>query len=166
MIFLGETIICLVASLQDRADETPNLIAMMFGFIMIGAIWWIYYGTFYLLGGARYMLRGITLLYTHLIFAMGLVMLANLIGLTMRDEIGLESFRMLTLSWVIFFCIGKQVSYFKAFPPRRINNVVFTLTCIFIAACSTYLPNPTLALIGVTFAMLTYVFLARLSSRS
>lgn len=159
MILLGETIISLVASLQGRSYESENVIAMMSGFIMIGAIWWIYYGTFYLLEGAKNVRRGITLLYTHLIFSMGLVILASLIGLTMRDEIDLESFRMLTFIGVTFFYVGKQVSYFKALPPHRINNVLFTLICISIAMCSTYLPTPTLALIGVTFAMLVYVLM-------
>ncbi|WP_193164289.1 low temperature requirement protein A [Microbulbifer hainanensis] len=159
MILLGETIISLVASLQDRASESQNIIAMVFGFILIGAIWWIYYGTFYLLESAKDIRRGITLLYTHVIFAMGLVILASLIGLTMRDEIDLESFRMLALFGVTFFYVGKQISYFKALPPHRINNIVLTLLCVFITACSSYLPNPTLALIGVTFAMLTYVCL-------
>lgn len=156
MILLGESIISLVGSLQSDKGDDPNLIAMMSGFIMIGAIWWIYYGTFFLLEGAKRVQRGITLLYTHLIFSMGLVILANLIGLTMTDSIDSSSFRMLTFFGLIFFYIGKQVTYLRAYPVYRTAAVVISLISITVAGVATMLPTPTFALVGVTTAMLVY----------
>lgn len=157
MILLGESIITLVENLQKFEGQIPNMPAMMAGFVMIGAIWWIYYGTFYLLEGARNIRTGITLMYTHLIFALGLVILANLIGLTMTNNIDMESFRMLAITGLIFFYIGKQVVYFKAFPVYRVTAIVISLISIIVAGLSTYLHSPTLALIGVTLGLLVYV---------
>ena len=159
MILLGESIISIVANIQIISGKNTNFTAMTTGFIMIGAIWWIYYGTFYLLEGAKRITNGIVLLYSHLIFSIGLVILASLIGLTISNSINSTGFKILAIVGMSLFYLGKQISYFMAYPVYRVNNVVNSLVCVTITVVSTYLPNPTFSLVGVTVGMLTYVYL-------
>ena len=54
IIMLGESVISISAALADIAWNQSNVIAAVSGFVMVSAIWWIYYDSFYLLERRRF----------------------------------------------------------------------------------------------------------------
>lgn len=159
IIILGESVIRMVASLvHTEISDTYAIVAAMTGFAMVWAIWWIYFDSFGNLERAKRITDGNVLIYTHLVLCMGLLILANLIGHSIKRDLDQETFRLLAITGMCGFYFGKQVIYFVCFPPFRKMILVNTAVCITITMISTTLPRIEYSLIGMTLGMLFYVY--------
>lgn len=158
IILLGESVISLITSLKNIEWNHLNITAALSGFIMIGSIWWIFYDRFHDVERIKNMQHGYTLLYSNILFASGLIILANLIRHTILNDLNMHDFQILTLLGVTSFFIGKQTNYYRFFPPMRPYILINSVACISITIASTFLPRPEYALVGMTLSMLFYVF--------
>ena len=158
IILLGESVISLVASLQGIVWNLANMSAAATGFLMIGAIWWIYFDSFDILERTRRLHHGFILLYSNVLFSMGLAILANLIRHAIVGEIAMADFRLLAISGLTLFYLGKQITYFHVLPIYRPNILINSTVCLAITIASTFLPRPELALIGMTVGLFFYVY--------
>jgi hypothetical protein len=104
------------------------------------------------------MTQGFGLIYSHFFLAMGLVILASLIGHVILDDLAQKDIRILAISGMCFFYIGKQTAYYMWLPPYRFNLLLNTLVCISITIASTFLPEPAYVLIGITVGMAFYTY--------
>lgn len=158
IILLGESVISLVNALQGEEWDVFNAVAAIAGFIMTGAIWWVYFDSFNRLERAKHTLTGMPILYAHLIVCMGLIMLANVIRHAILQDLDKPYFGVLATTGMVLFYIGKQIPYYILFPVYRFNLVVNTIVCIAITVVSTFLPRTEYTLVGITIGMLFYVF--------
>ncbi|MEO1128819.1 MAG: low temperature requirement protein A [Planctomycetota bacterium] len=158
IILLGESVISMVAGLRGIEWTASNLTAAITGFIMIVSIWWIYFDSFNTLEHAKRITHGYALLYSHVLFCLGLGALASLIGHVVLDDVGASDYRLLAIGGLTLFYFGKQIAYWHAFPPFRPNLVINSVVCIGITVGSSFLPSPVHALIGMTAGLLFYVF--------
>ncbi|NES23140.1 MAG: low temperature requirement protein A [Symploca sp. SIO3E6] len=158
IILLGESVISLVGGLSDIAWEQFDIVAAITGFLMIGAIWWIYFDGFPLLERAKGIKYGFPLLYSHVLFLLGMGILSSLIRHTILNDIAIRDFRWLAIAGMTLFYLGKQISYYLAFPTARTIIIINTVVCISVTVFSTFLPRPEYMLIGITLGMLFYVY--------
>lgn len=156
IILLGESVISMVAGLRGTDWDALGLATAMTGFLMLCAIWWIYFDSFEFLERAKRDRHGLLLLYTHAFFLLGLGVLASVIGRAIRSDLEMADFRILVVSGMALFYLGKQINYFYLFPPWRPNILVNSTVCIGITIAATYLPRPEYALMGATLGMLVY----------
>ena len=157
IILLGESIISLTGTLRNVNWDILSIVAAVTGFIMIGLIWWIYYDSFHVVERIKSMTNGFPLLYSHLFLAIGFVILANVIRHAILNDLNMNEFRILAITGMSFFYIGKQTVYVVFLPPFRKIMTINTLVCIFITIASTFLPKIEYALVGITLGMLYYV---------
>jgi hypothetical protein len=71
-------VISISAALAHIAWNQSNVMAAVSGFVMVSAIWWIYYDSFHLLED-RKLTTGHSILYSHFFLFVGLAILAALI---------------------------------------------------------------------------------------
>ncbi|NES01002.1 MAG: low temperature requirement protein A, partial [Symploca sp. SIO1B1] len=119
IILLGESVISLVGGLSDLQWDQFDLVAAITGFLMIGAIWWIYFDGFPLLEKAKGIKYGFPLLYSHVLLLLGMGILSSLIQHTILNDIAIKDFRWLAIAGMTLFYLGKQISYYLAFPIAR-----------------------------------------------
>lgn len=158
IILLGESIISLTGTLRNVNWDILSIVAAVTGFIMIGLIWWIYYDSFHVNERIKSMTNGFPMLYSHLFLAMGFVILANVIRHAILNDLNMNEFRILAITGMSFFYIGKQTVYIVFIPPFRKRMTINTLVCIFITIASTFLPKMEYTLVGITIGMLFYTF--------
>ena len=158
IILLGESVISLVGGLSGLTWNQFDLVAALTGFLMIGAIWWIYFDGFPLLERAKNIRYGFPLVYSHVLFLLGLGILSSLIRHAISNDLSMGEFRGLAIAGMTLFYLGKQISYYLAFPTARQIIVINTIVCIGITAFSTFLPRPEYTLIGITLGLFFYVY--------
>ena len=158
IILLGESVISLVSGLSGLNWNQYDVFAALTGFLMIGAIWWIYFDGFNKLEKAKYIQHGFALLYSNVLFLLGLGILSSLIRHAILNDLAMRDFRILAILGMSLFYLGKQISYFLAFPVYRVNISINTIVCIGVTALSTFLPRPEYALMGMTLGMFFYVY--------
>jgi len=146
-----------LSSLTPLCDKF-DLVAAITGFLMIGAIWWIYFDGFPLLEKAKGIKYGFPLLYSHVLLLLGMGILSSLIQHTILNDIAIKDFRWLAIAGMTLFYLGKQISYYLAFPIARTIIIINTVVCISVTVFSTFLPRPEYMLIGITLGMLFYVY--------
>ena len=158
IILLGESVISLVGGLSNQEWTQLSIVAALTGFLMIGAIWWIYFDGFPLLEQAKRIRYGFPLLYSHVLFLLGMGILSSLIRHAIANDLSVADFRWLAIAGMTLFYLGKQISYYLAFPPIRSILVINTIVCISVTVVSTFLSRPEYTLIGITVGMLFYVY--------
>ncbi|MEM6454358.1 MAG: low temperature requirement protein A [Acidobacteriota bacterium] len=158
IILLGESVISLVAALQDISWSADSILAAAVGFVMIGAIWWIYFDSFHVLERTKRLAHGDVLLYSNVLFLMGMSVLANLIRHAIVGEIAMADFRLLAIAGLVLFYLGKQITYYYTLPIYRPNILINSTVCVAITVASTFLPRPSYALIGMTAGLFFYVY--------
>ncbi|MEM9290472.1 MAG: low temperature requirement protein A [Acidobacteriota bacterium] len=158
IILLGESVISLVGGLKDVTWDPLNITAATAGFLMVGAIWWIYFDSFDILERTKRLEHGFVLLYSNVLFCMGLAMLANLILHAILDEIAMADFRILAIAGLTLFYLGKQITYYYVLPIYRPNILINSTVCLAITVASTFLSRPEYALVGMTFGLFFYVY--------
>lgn len=159
IIMLGESVISISAALADIAWNRSNVIAAVSGFVMVSAIWWIYYDSFHLLEKRR-LTTGHSILYSHLFLLVGLAILASLIRHAILGGLAPGDFRVLAAIGTVLFFLGKQYGYYMEVPelrPYLLSNTaaVFGLTAVVLV-----LPLGLVGmLVGMTATMICYVLL-------
>ena len=158
IIMLGESVINLVSALREHTWDAWSLSAAVTGFVMLGSLWWIYFDTYDRLGHTKRLRNGLVVLYSHCLFILGLGILASMIAHAVRNDIVMVDYRILAISGMTLFYLGKQIQYYVAFPPFRRNILINTIVCIGITTASAFAPRPELALMGASAGLLFYVF--------
>jgi low temperature requirement protein LtrA len=159
IIMLGESVISMSAALTDIAWNHSNVIAALSGFVMVSAIWWIYYDSFHLLEHRRFT-TGHSILYSHFFLFVGLVILASLIRHAILDDLDPGDFRRFAAAGFVLFFLGKQYGYYMEVPElrpylRSNTAAVFALTALVLT-----LPLGLVGmLVGFTTTMICYVLL-------
>ncbi|MEM8642150.1 MAG: low temperature requirement protein A [Cyanobacteria bacterium P01_G01_bin.54] len=158
IILLGESVISLVGSLNGLNWNQLDIMAALTGFVMIGAIWWIYFDGFPLLERAKKIQYGFPLLYSHVLFLLGMGILSSLIRHAILNDLVMGEFRLLAIAGMTLFYLGKQISYYLAIPPVRLILVINTVVCISVTILATFLPRPEYTLMGITLGLFFYVY--------
>lgn len=158
IIVLGESVISLVNGLQKVVWTVDSIVATAAGFLIIGLIWWIYFDSFHILERAKRLKSGLPVLYANIFFVIGLALLANAIGYGIKGGLGLKEFRILSVTGILFYYLGKQIAYYTAIPIYRKNILINSSACVAISLLAGFLPNPAAVLCGVSLAMVYYVF--------
>lgn len=159
IIMLGESVISISAALAGIAWNRSNVIAAVSGFVMVSAIWWIYYDSFHLLE-KRKLTTGHSILYSHFFLFVGLAILAALIRHAILGGLDPGDFRQMAAAGTVLFFLGKQYGYYMEVPelrPYLLSNTaaVFALTAVVLM-----LPLGLVAmLVGITVTMICYVLL-------
>jgi len=159
IIILGESVIAMVGSLDHESWNLFDITSATTGFLLIGAIWWIYFDSFSTLERAKRLTTGNVLIFTHLLLCMGLLILANMIRHAILGDLDRPTFGLLAITGLGLFYLGKQIPYWYAFPTWRKGIVSNTFICVGITIASSFLPSIEYSLIGMTFGMLVYVYL-------
>ncbi len=157
IILLGESVISMTGALRGLDWDAMRIVAALAGFVAIGAIWWIYFDGFAVLDRAKCLTRGPLLMLPHASFSIGLLALANLIRHAITRELLPGDFQRLALLGLVLFYVGKQVPYFYAFPPVRINILINTAVCLGITFGAAQLTEPAWSLAGLALGLLVYV---------
>ena len=111
IIMLGESVISISAALADIAWNPSNVVAAVSGFVMVSAIWWIYYDSLHLLEQRKFK-TGHSILYSHFFLFVGLAILASLIRHAILGDLDPGDFRQLAAVGTVLFFLGKQYGYY------------------------------------------------------
>ncbi|MDM0109578.1 low temperature requirement protein A [Variovorax sp. J22R24] len=159
IILLGESVISISAALADITWIRSNVIAAVSGFVMVSAIWWIYYDSFHLLEH-RKLATGHSILYSHFFLFIGLAILASLIRHAILDDLDPGDFRQLAAVGTVLFFLGKQYGYYMEVPELRPYLLSNTAAVFALTALVLMLPLGLGAmLVGLTATMICYVLL-------
>lgn len=159
IIMLGESVISIYAALADIAWNPSNVMAAVSGFVMVSAIWWIYYDSFHLLEH-RKLTTGHSILYSHFFLFVGLAILASLIHHAILGDLAPGDFRLLAATGTVLFFLGKQYGYYMEVPELRPYLVTNTAAVFAMTAVVLMLPlGPEAMLVGITATMISYVLL-------
>ena len=159
IIMLGESVISISAALADIAWNQSNVIAAVSGFVMVSAIWWIYYDSFHLLERRRFT-TGHSILYSHFFLFVGLAILASLIRHAILGGLDPRDFRQLAAVGTVLFFLGKQYGYYMEVPELRPYLLSNTAAVFALTALVLMLPLGLEAmLVGITATMICYVLL-------
>lgn len=159
IIMLGESVISIAAALSHITWNRSNAIAAVSGFVMVSAIWWIYYDSFHLLEH-RKLTTGNSILYSHFFLFVGLAILASMIRHAILGDLDPNNFRLMAAAGTVLFFLGKQYGYYMEVPElrpylRSNTAAVFALTALVLM-----LPLGLEGmLVGITATMICYVLL-------
>lgn len=159
IIILGESVSSLSTGLADISWTVQRLLTAATGFVMISAIWWVYFNSFHLLTQQR-LTTGHSVLYSHFFVFVGLSILASLIRHAILDDMVESDFRTLSVIGAVCFFIGKQYGYFMERRELRAQLVVNTLVVFVLCAFAMLLPGTSYILLGLTIAVICYAFLS------
>ncbi|GAB1594635.1 low temperature requirement protein A [Lysobacter claricitrinus] len=159
IIMLGESVIGISAALAGIAWDRSSVIAAVSGFVMVSAIWWIYYDSFHLLEH-RKLATGHSILYSHFFLFIGLAILASLIRHAILDDLDPGDFRQLAAAGTVLFFMGKQYGYYIEVPELRPYLLTNTAAVFALTALVLMLPlGLDGMLVGLTATMICYVLL-------
>jgi low temperature requirement protein LtrA len=159
IIMLGESVLSISAALAHIAWNPSNLMAAVSGFVMVSAIWWIYYDSFHLLEH-RKLTTGHSILYSHFFLFIGLAILASLIHHAILGGLDPQDFRLLAVAGTVLFFLGKQYGYYMEVPELRPYLLSNTAAVFALTALVMMLPLGLVAmLVGMTATMICYVLL-------
>lgn len=159
IIMLGESVLSISAALGDITWNQSNVIAAVSGFVMVSAIWWIYYDSFPLLERRR-LTTGHSILYSHFFLFIGLAVLASLIRHAILGDLDPNDFRQLAAAGTVLFFLGKQYGYYMEVPELRPYLLTNTAAVFALTAVVLMLPIGLEGmLVGITATMICYVLL-------
>lgn len=159
IIILGESVSSLSIGLANIAWTAERLLSAATGFVMISAIWWVYFDSFHLLTRQK-LTTGHSVLYSHFFVFIGLSILASLIRHAILDDMALSDFRVLSVIGAVCFFIGKQYGYFMECSELRSQLIVNTLIVFVLAGLALLIPATGYILLGLTCAVICYAFLS------
>jgi low temperature requirement protein LtrA len=159
IIMLGESVLSISAALAEITWNQSNVIAAVSGFVMVSAIWWIYYDSFPLLERRR-LTTGHSILYSHFFLFIGLAILASLIRHAILGDLDANDFRKLAAAGTVLFFLGKQYGYYMEVPELRPYLLSNTAAVFALMALVLMLPLGLEGmLVGITATMICYVLL-------
>jgi low temperature requirement protein LtrA len=159
IIILGESVASLSSGLANINWTAERLLIAATGFVMISAIWWVYFNSFHLLTEQK-LTTGHSVLYSHFFVFIGLSILASLIRHAILDDMALSDFRILSVIGAVCFFVGKQYGYFMERPELRPQLIINTLAVYALTGFALLLPNNGYILLGMTTAVICYAFLS------
>ncbi|KIQ35262.1 low temperature requirement protein A [Variovorax paradoxus] len=159
IIMLGESVISISAALANIVWTRSNAAAAVSGFVMVSAIWWIYYDSFHLLE-RRKLATGHSILYSHFFLFIGLAILASLIRHAILDDLDPGDFRRMAAAGTVLFFLGKQYGYYMEVPELRPYLLSNTAAVFAMTALMLMLPLGLGAMLGgIAATMICYVLL-------
>jgi low temperature requirement protein LtrA len=159
IIILGESVSSLSIGLANISWSAQRMLIAGTGFVMIAAIWWVYFDSFHLLTKQN-LTTGHSVLYSHFFVFVGLSVLASLIRHAIVDDMAESDFRVLSVIGAVFFFMGKQYGYFMERRELRRQLVINTVAVFVLGGFALLLPGTGNILLGLTAAVICYAFLS------
>jgi low temperature requirement protein LtrA len=159
IIILGESVSSLSGGLANISWSPQRLLTAATGFVMIAAIWWVYFDSFPLLTRQK-LTTGHSVLYSHFFVFVGLSILASLIRHAILDDLAQSDFQVLSVIGAVSFFLGKQYAYFMERPELRPQLIVNTLVVFVLSGFALLLPGTGAILLGLTVAVICYAVLS------
>ncbi len=157
LIFLGESIISLVAGL-DAVSWTYMAIATgVTGFAIIAMIWWIYFDSLDFLAESEKDKNGTGIVYSQLLVYMSFSIIANTIRHAILQDLNLTQFRTMAIVGMLLLYIGKQTAYAINVPKHNMNRIVNSAMALAVAGASLFLPNERYILMGIALSFAVYI---------
>jgi len=97
IIVLGESIVNLSISLEASSWNLDMVTAGLAGFVLIAALWWVYFDTIETIVIGKSHGAGHAIIYGHLFVYAGMSMLANVLGYGIHPQIGLGDHKLLAV---------------------------------------------------------------------
>lgn len=158
IILMGESVISLMKSLQNINWAPDNVFSAITGFILLGAMWWIYFDSFNNLERAKRSLTGSSIIYSHLMLCSGVLIMASVVRYGIIQDISSLNLGVIAVVGMMFFYIGKQIPYYILFPNMRRELVINSVVVTVVTAISCSIPNRELTLVGITLGLFYYVY--------
>ncbi len=161
IIVLGESVVNLSMSLNAANWNLDQLLAGGAGFVMIAALWWVYFDIIEEIVTGKKLGAGHTIIYGHLFVYAGMSILANVIGFGIHPEIALADHRLLAA--LALACILVPVSIFQhVYAEQEELWRVFLegLAVAIVAAVALFLANSALLIVvAMSGAFIVYAVL-------
>jgi low temperature requirement protein LtrA len=159
IVFLGESIISLSASLTNVDWTFLSITTGIVGFSIIAMIWWIYFGSLNLLIESKKDKYGTGIIYSQLLVYMSFAILANTIRHAILNDLNLFEFRIMAISGMLLLYIGKQTAYAINIPKHIKHRLIHTFIVLSITAVSLLLPKSQYILMGMALSFVIYIIL-------
>ncbi len=146
IIVLGEAIVSIVSGIEGSGVNGMTMVAMLLGFLLLGAIWWLYFHSLETsLMDAKYT-NGQLAIYGHLPVYMGLVSVAAGVRYGITADIPVVEMAVLLCGGLLLFLLPLQFIHgirLQGSRARRffVTNLVLNSSLIGIAAASVYISH-------------------------
>ncbi|WP_214748556.1 low temperature requirement protein A [Exiguobacterium sp. s189] len=159
IILLGESIISISYSLRE-IDFSQAVISNAFvGFLLIGAVWWIYFDSLPLLQESHNDPKGYVLILTHVFVCIGFGIVANTISHAILNNLITSEFRILLLIGLLLLYFGKQTPYFFTVLEYRRYILLNSVSVFAIYSLSFFTESKFLILSLTTLPLFLYIAL-------
>lgn len=162
IIVLGESVVSIVGGIETTSLNAASLTTILFGFILLGAIWWFYFDALEnALMGAKYT-NGQLAIYGHLPIYLGLVTLAAGVRYGINGDISALETGWLLSGGILLFLVPLQIIYASYSSSSSMLkfislNAAFDLALLAMASFATW-SDPKYPLIATTVLFTAYVF--------
>ncbi len=157
LIFLGESIISLVAGLTSVSWTWTAITSGVTGFAIIAMIWWIYFDSLDVLIESKKDKNGTGIVYSQLLVYMSFAILANTIRHAILDDLDLPQFRIMAITGMLLLYVGKQTAYAINAPENNRYRVINSVMALTVAAASLFFSNNLYILLGIAVSFAVYI---------
>ncbi len=124
IIVLGESVVSIIDGIEGSGIATVTVIAMLFGFLLLGAVWWHYFHTLEsALMDGEYS-NGQLAIYGHLPVYMGLVTIAAGVRFGITGDLSSPQTAALLCGGMVLFLLPLQVIHGSRMRGRRVGQFV------------------------------------------
>lgn len=131
IILLGESVANLVSSFESVVVSLQTVVAALSGFLLLAAIWWVYYDNLERRIYGQELGTGQAVIYLHLALFIGLGGIATMIGFAIDPVLAVADYKLLVgLSTAVFLIALQlllQIYHPKAERAPLLRNAVITL---------------------------------------
>lgn len=157
LIFLGESIISLVAGLTSVSWTWMAIVSGVTGFAIIAMIWWIYFDSLDFLIKSDKDKNGTGIVYSQLLVYMSFSILANTIRHAILQDLDLTQFRIMAISGMLLLYIGKQTAYAINVPKHNKDRILNSLIALSFAAASLLMADNRYILLGLALSFAVHI---------
>lgn len=157
LIFLGESIISLVAGLTTVSWTWMAIGTGVTGFAIIAMIWWIYFDSLDFLIESNKDKNGTGIVYSQLLVYMSFAILANTIRHAILQDLNLTQFRIMAIIGMLLLYIGKQTAYAINVPKHNRYRVMNSVIALSFAAASLLFTEERYILLGLALSFAVYI---------
>lgn len=126
IIVLGESVVNIIGGIEGSGITGTTVIAMAFGFLLLGAIWWLYFQSLEVsLMNAEYT-NGQLAIYGHLPVYLGLVTIAAGVKYGITGEMSSVETAALLCGGMLLFLIPLQIIHWSRLSGERARQFVIT----------------------------------------
>lgn len=146
IIVLGESVVSIIGGIEGSGITGATVIAMAFGFLLLGAIWWLYFHSLETsLMNAEYT-NGQLAIYGHLPVYLGLVTIAAGVRLAITGEVSSVETAALLCGGMLLFLLPLQFIHWSRLSGTRarqfvVTNVILNSALVGMGLLSSHMPQ-------------------------